>query len=109
MKPHSDPETAPANSRRRWFAGLAALGGLSLAGAAAQAQGWGRRGELDSEERARRLDYRIGRLMRDIGGTPQQKDRIVAIISAAQTELWPLREQKRQARLRQRMERRRGV
>lgn len=102
MKSHPDPAgvAAPLDPRRRWFAGLAALGGLGLLGAQAQAQGWGR-GALDPEERARRLDYRIGRLIRDIGGTPQQKDRLVAIASAVQAELRPLREQRRQARLRE--------
>lgn len=89
------------NTRRRWFAGLAALTGLSLLGAPAQAQGWGRHGPLDAEEMTRRLDYRISRLMRDIGGTPQQKDRLVAIFSAARAELQPMREQRRQARLRE--------
>lgn len=89
------------NTRRRWFAGLAALTGASLLGAQAHAQGWGRHGALDAEEMARRLDYRISRLMRDVGGTPQQKDRLVAIISAARAELKPMREQRRQARLRE--------
>jgi periplasmic protein CpxP/Spy len=99
MKRESD--SSPANPRRRWFAGLAALGGLGLLGAQAQAQGWRGHDPLDAEEMARRLDYRIGRLMRDIGGTPEQKNRLVAIITAARTELQPLREQRRQARLRE--------
>jgi Spy/CpxP family protein refolding chaperone len=89
----------PAILRRRWFAGLAALTGLGLAGAAAQAQGWGRR-RMDPEEMARRLDYRIGRLIKDVGGTPQQKDKLVAIATAALAELRPMREQLRAARRR---------
>lgn len=99
----SDPERAspPENPRRRWFAGLAALGGLSLLGAQAHAHGWRRSGPLDPDEMARRLDYRIGRLMREVGGTPQQKDRLVAIAVAARADLQPLREQTRQARLRE--------
>ena len=60
----------PGNTRRRWFAGLAALGGLGLLGAQAQAHGWGRRRRLDPEEMARRLDWRIGRLVQEAGGTP---------------------------------------
>jgi periplasmic protein CpxP/Spy len=91
---------APPNSRRRWFAGIAALGGLGLLGAQVQAHGWGRHRALDPEERARRLDYRIGRLVRDVGGTPEQKQRLVAIASAAMADLQPLRDQARQARLR---------
>ena len=95
-----NPTPAPDSSRRRWFAGLAALGGLGLLGAKAQAHGW-RRGEpLDPEEMARRLNWRIGRLVNDAGGTPQQKDRLVAIATAALAELKPLREQARAARRR---------
>jgi protein CpxP len=91
----------PTKTSRRWFAGLAALGGLGLLGAqAAYAHGWGRRGGMDPEEMARRMDWRIGRLIKDVGGTPQQKDRLVAIATAAMAELRPLREQKRGARQR---------
>jgi periplasmic protein CpxP/Spy len=95
-----DSPEAPSSSRRRWFAGLAALGGIGLLGAQASAHAWGRHGALDPEERARRLDYRIGRMVRDIGGTPQQKERLVAIASAAMADMRPLREQAREARLR---------
>ena len=85
-------------TRRRWFAGLAALGGLGLLGAQAQAHGWGRRHDLDPQEMARRLDWRIGRLINDVGGTPEQKDRLVAIWTTALADLRPLREQKRESR-----------
>jgi protein CpxP len=95
-----NPTPTPQSSRRRWFAGLAALGGLGLLGAQAQAHGWGRRERLDPEEMARRLDWRIGRLVNDAGGTPQQKDRLVAIATAALAELRPLREQARASRRR---------
>jgi protein CpxP len=94
--PESTP--APQNSRRRWFAGLAALGGLGLVAAQVPAHGWGRQGAVDPQERARRLDYRIGRLVKDVGATPEQKDRLVAIAAAARTDLRPLGEQARQAR-----------
>lgn len=93
-----DDSSQPGKIRRRWFAGLAALGGLGLLGAQAQAHGWGRRHRLDPEEMARRLDWRIGRLVQETGGTPQQKDRLVAIATAALADLKPLREQMRQAR-----------
>jgi protein CpxP len=95
-----DTNTAPQRTRRRWFAGLAALGGLALLGAQAQAHGWGRRERLDPEEMARRMDYRIGRMVQDVGGTPEQKNRLVAIATAAMAELKPLREQARDARRR---------
>lgn len=100
MNPTPESPAAPQSSRRRWFAGLAALGGIGLLAAQVPAHGWGRRGALDPQERARRLDYRIGRLMQDVGGTPQQKDRLLAVISAAMADSRPLREQARQARLR---------
>jgi periplasmic protein CpxP/Spy len=90
----------PRSSRRRWFAGLAALGGLGLVAAQMPARGWGRHGALDPQEQARRLAWRIGRLVDDVGGTQDQKDRLVAIATAALADLRPLREQARQARLR---------
>jgi Spy/CpxP family protein refolding chaperone len=96
--PSKNPDP-PQNSRRRWFAGLAAVSGLGLLGAQVQARAWGH-GALDPEERARRLDWRIGRMVKEIGGTAQQKDRLVAIAAAAMADLRPLREQARQARLR---------
>lgn len=99
MKPTADT-TESINPRRRWFAGLAALGGLGLLGAQAQAHGWKGRGGLDPEERARRLEWRIGKLVKDLGGTAEQKSRLVAIASAAMADLRPLRDQGRQARLR---------
>ena len=95
-KPFNDSEQ-PGNAGRRWFASLAALGGLGLLGAKAHAHGWGRH-RADPEEMARRLDWRIGRMVQDVGGTPQQKERLVAIASAAMAELKPMREQMRQSR-----------
>jgi periplasmic protein CpxP/Spy len=98
----STPEHEPARpgkSRRRWFAGLAALGGLGLLGAgAAGAQPWGHRRTRDPEEMARRIERRIDRMIREVGGTPEQKERIVAIAKAALAELRPMRDQMRQAR-----------
>lgn len=101
--PSTDPhdtrdDGSPSPSRRRWFAGLAALGGVGVLGAAAaHAQGWGR-GRLDPEERARRMEWRIGRLVQDVGGSPQQKDQLLAIARAAVADLQPLREQSRELR-----------
>ncbi|MEO7390832.1 MAG: periplasmic heavy metal sensor [Ramlibacter sp.] len=93
---HPEPATPlPHNNRRRWFAALAAASGLGLLGAQVQAQGWG---HPDPAERARRLDWRIGRMLQEVGGTPQQKDRLVAIAAAAMADLKPLRDQMRQAR-----------
>jgi protein CpxP len=98
------PNTAPTpQSRRRWFAGLAALGGLGAVGASAQAHGWGGWGRghrLDPEEMARRMEYRIDRVVKEVNGTLQQKERLVAIARAAMTELRPMREQLRDMRRR---------
>jgi periplasmic protein CpxP/Spy len=96
MTTPSDNSLLTGKTRRRWFAGLAALGGLGLLGAQAQAQGW--RHHLDPEEMSRRLEWRISRLIKDVGGTPEQKNRLLAIWTAALTDLRPLREQMRQAR-----------
>ena len=88
--------TPSSSSRRRWFGGLAALGGLGLAGAAVHARGWG--GPVDPAERARRMEWRIGRLVQDVGGTPEQQQRLVAIARAAMADLQPIREQSRAVR-----------
>jgi protein CpxP len=99
----SNPEQVPmpsVDNRRRWFAGLAALGGLGLLGAGAQAHGWRRHGGMDGEHAARRIERRIDRLVRHVGGTAQQKERLMAIATTALADLRPLREQRRAARLR---------
>jgi protein CpxP len=88
---------------RRWFTSLAALGGLALLSSGAVAQGMGggmerRRGPASPEDMARRLDERISRMMRQVGGTPEQKDKLVAIASSAMKDLRPMREQHRAAR-----------
>jgi periplasmic protein CpxP/Spy len=101
--PMSTPEqdsTRPGNIGRRWFAGLAALGGFGLLAAGAQANGWRRHGGLDGEDGARRIERRIDRFARSVGATPQQKERLAAIAGAALADLRPLREQQRTARLR---------
>ena len=90
----------PANFGRRWFAGIAALGGLGLVGAGAQAHGWRRHGGMDGEHAARRIERRIDRLVTHVGGTAQQKERLVAIATAALADLRPLRDQRRAARVR---------
>jgi protein CpxP len=106
MTPTTESSTAPSNARRRWFAGvtgvtgLAALTGIGLLGAPAQSHAWGRGGGLDPEERARRMEWRIGKMVKAIGGTAQQQEQLVAIARTAMAELRPLRDQRRQARLR---------
>jgi periplasmic protein CpxP/Spy len=94
---HTAKDTQPAgSSRRRWFAGLAALGALGAAGAA-YAQG-GRHHSLDPAERERRMEWRIDRLVQEVGGTPDQKERLAAIARTAMADLQPMREQARETR-----------
>jgi Spy/CpxP family protein refolding chaperone len=91
--------TTPSPSRRRWFAGvagLAAIGGAGVFGAAAaHAKGWG---GMDPEERARRMEWRLGRLVQAVGGSQQQQDQVVAIARSAMADLKPLRDQARELR-----------
>jgi len=99
MNTPDEDRAGPGKTRRRWFAGLAALGGVGLFGAGtAVAQPWGHRHGRDPEEIARRLERRIDRMVRSVGGTPEQRDRIVAIARTALTDLRPMRDQVRQAR-----------
>jgi Spy/CpxP family protein refolding chaperone len=102
---HPAEDSAPPakSSRRSWFARLAAVGGVGVLGllsANAQAHGWGRDGRGDPEAMKRRMERRVSRLVEYVGGTAQQKERIVAIAAAAMAELQPLREQSRAARRR---------
>ncbi|RYY59175.1 MAG: periplasmic heavy metal sensor, partial [Comamonadaceae bacterium] len=102
-EPMSNPDqdrASPDNLRRRWFAGLAALGGIGLLGASAQAHGWRRHGGMDGEHAARRIQRRIERLVAYVGGTAQQQERLMAIATTALADLRPLRDQRRAARVR---------
>ena len=99
-KPGETASSTRAMGRRR-LAGLAALGGLALVSLKAHAQGMGgwRRGRSrDPQAMARRLEHGIGHMISELGGTPEQKDKLVAIARAALADVQPLREQLRQAR-----------
>lgn len=110
----NDKDTVPNVSHskigRRWFAGAAAVSGLGLLGnAAAQGMtppggmgmheghaglGGGMRGRpMDPETMAKHMERRISYLVWEIGGTPEQKDKLVAIAKAAMAELKPLHAQ----------------
>lgn len=100
---HAAPETTatstPANTGRRWFAGIAALGGVALLSTAAAAQGLGHGGRGRSpEEMAKHMQARINFLITAVDGTPEQKERLLALHKTAMTELHPLRAQLRKAR-----------
>jgi periplasmic protein CpxP/Spy len=83
---------------RRWFGAMAGLGGLGLVAHRAQAQGgmWGGHGHggasASPEEMAKHLDERISRMIKEINGTPEQKDRLVKLAQTAAADMKPLRE-----------------
>ena len=119
--PSPEVRTA-ATPNRRWFAS-AAIGGLgALAAVAASAQGMpgmggpmggsggmghpmegmmgGMRGRhgMDPEAMARRMEGRIYSMVKEVGGTGEQADKVVAIVRNTFNELKPLREQHMAAR-----------
>jgi len=98
---HTTPEssTAPASTGRRWFAGIAALGGMALLSSAATAQGLGHgdRGR-SPEDMAKHMQSRINFLITAVDGTPEQKERLLALHKTAMAELQPLRMQLRKVR-----------
>jgi periplasmic protein CpxP/Spy len=91
----------PVNSRR-WFTSLAALGGLAAMATSAHAQttppdGRGPGGP-SAEDMAKMLNRRIDHLIKEIDGTPDQKDRLTKLAQSAMTDMKPLREQHMAAR-----------
>ena len=90
--------------RRRWFGVLAVLTSIGLANPA-QAQTpapqggtMGGRTGSSPEEMARHLERRIDDMVKIIGGTPDQKDKLVKLAQAAMADMKPLREQHMAAR-----------
>ncbi len=99
-------------ARRRLFAGLAATAATMAAvgwHGRAQAHGGMHRGmrggwgDMDPETRGRRIDAMTAWMLADVDATPEQRDRIAAIMKGAANDLAPLRQQHRQVR-RQSME-----
>lgn len=92
--PHTDPQPLS----RRGFASATAAAGLGLLAADANARaGWGG-GGMDPEALARRMDDRIGHLIKEIDGTTAQKDKLLAIAQSTLGDLKPLRAQHMAAR-----------
>jgi Spy/CpxP family protein refolding chaperone len=90
---------------RRWrVAGLAAaVAGVLAIGACSHTphRGWGdgpAAGQMDPERASRFAERMADRLVSEVDGTPEQKQRIAAIAKDAMTDLAPLREQARTAR-----------
>ena len=104
-----NPKADSTTPSRRWFGGAALLGGLTLLAGGARAQGMGmsmgghgpgrgHHGMMDPENMAKRIEQRISKLIADIGGTPEQKDKLLALARATLADLKPLREQHMAAR-----------
>lgn len=97
MNTPDTPHTAPPPLSRRGFASATAAAGLGLLTADAQARaGWG--GGMDPEALARRMDDRIGYLVKEIDGNAAQKDKLLVIAQSALADLKPLRAQHMAAR-----------
>lgn len=104
-----NPKADSTTPSRRWFGGAALLGGLTLLAGGARAQGMGmgmgghgpgrgHHGMMDPDAMAKRIEQRISKLIADIGGTPEQKDKLLALARATLADLKPLREQHMAAR-----------
>ena len=87
---------------RRVFGRLAALGALGLFASRASAQTAapapdGHRG-LSPENMRKHAERRIDRMVKAAGGSPEQKDKLMALAKSAMADMKPLREQLHKAR-----------
>jgi periplasmic protein CpxP/Spy len=93
----SESTSTPSHGKRRTFQALAAAATLGLLGSAV-AQGMPKReGHGDMTAMAER---RIDQLIKMIGGTPEQKTKLLALAQAAMADMKPMREQLMAARKR---------
>lgn len=95
-----EPNTLPTLARRR-LAGMFALGGVALLAGTAQAQDMGQNRPphgMGGPGMERHMQERITRMMREVGGSTEQKDKLLAIAKTTGEELRPLREEQRAAR-----------
>jgi Spy/CpxP family protein refolding chaperone len=93
----------PTTLARRRLAGMFALGGVAMLAGAAQAQDMGPRRPphgMGGPDMERHMQERIARMMREVGGSTEQKDKLLAIAKATGEELRPLREEQRATRQR---------
>ena len=114
---HISKLSTPHSLRRR-MAGLAALSGLVALSLTSQAQAQGMGGpgmggtggermghghhggpgRMGAEGMGKFAERRIERIIKEVGGTPEQKDKLLAISKATIADMKPLREQHMQAR-----------
>lgn len=91
----------PTTLARRRLASMLALGGVALMAGATHAQDMGQRRppeRMGGPDMERHMQERIARMMREVGGSTEQRDRLMAIAKAAGEELRPLREEQRAVR-----------
>jgi Spy/CpxP family protein refolding chaperone len=116
MEPHvNTPASRPSRPSRgirrflsrRWrVAGIAAaVAGVLTLGACSHGphRGWGdgpMSGQMDPERAARFTEKMADRIVSEVDGTPEQKQRIAAIAQGAMTDLMPMREKVRDGRRR---------
>ena len=116
---HISNLSTPRSLRRR-MAGLAALSSLVALSLASQAQAQGMGGpgmggpggermgqrhhggpgRMSADDMGKFAERRIERIIKEVGGTPEQKDKLLAISKATIADMKPLREQHIQARQR---------
>jgi Spy/CpxP family protein refolding chaperone len=105
MTHSNDPSQALSNdgrgaSRRRFLIGISAFTaiGAAVAGAAvvsANTRSWH---HADSpEEMAEHIEDRVDHILKKVDATPEQKEQIAAIVSAAATDVHAMRDQHKQA------------
>ena len=109
---HISNPTKPHSLRRR-MAGLAALSSLVALSLASQAQAQGMGGPggermgyshhggpgpMGADDMGKFAERRIERIIKEVGGTPEQKDKLLAISKATIADMKPLHAQHMQAR-----------
>lgn len=89
-------------SGRRLFGGLAAIGALGLMASRAGAQMHGHADATNkghhSGDMLKHAEHRIDRMVKAVGGSPEQKDKLMALAKNAMADVKPLREQMHKAR-----------
>ncbi|MCL4747914.1 MAG: periplasmic heavy metal sensor [Burkholderiaceae bacterium] len=119
----NDATASPAPKRRRFwlFAGLAGaattLAACAQPGSGARGEGgggwggwgarhghghhgWGRRGPIDPQKMAERVDRGVDRVLSQVDASDEQKRKVATIAKQTLTELAPMREKFRDARRR---------
>ena len=92
--------STPANGKRRTFHAIAAVATLGFLGKAAAQPVPSRGGHGGHGDMAAMAERRVDHLVKLVGGTPEQKTKLLALAQAAVADMKPLREQLMAARKR---------